>query len=677
MTFSNSTDLSRRAFIKRIALGSSLFCMSAQTFAETLASDSTDAEVVLRFAALSDVHLKSNRNVAEVDRFERAIQFMYDYSATQAYADFDAMLVAGDFSDHGFDDELAIFKDVMDKGIRPGTQTVLCMGNHEFISGNKKRWEEIFERDSNKVYDVKGYRFIALSPDKGSNRNGDFQYALKWYQEALDDAMASSDDKPVFTFQHYHVTPTVYGSRGEDCWGIADLYPILSNYPRVINFSGHSHYPINDPRSAWQGGFTAFGTGTLSYFEMGGEGGKYNKFPPGCNKAAQMYMVEVRRDNSVVLKPYDLITNSFFDVVYYVKSPNDPSPALYTDERYQTSAAPKWDDDASVDVLDVEFDAVKLRFPQATCPDVVHSYRVDLEKADSQIAQDDDIPSQYFWSQYYFKDCPKVMTTELDALDPATTYKAKIVALNPFFKESQEVLNASFTTAEEDGTVDRNAPTPQANFIDVRFEKDGAQNLARFNNQEPKNIEVFGDPKVVAEPLLNGAYVGIFNGKDDRVKIQCNDDDYRRLRRATINAKFYFEEYPKGCDDIFANTENAGVCLELNGPKKEIQFWACVNGRYEIIAAPIEPKRYHDVYGVYDGQESRLYVDGKLVASRKVRGRLTHPSGSSTQAFCVGSDIAANGDGSSYFTGRIARARLYAWALSESQVQNLTKQSEE
>ena len=64
---------------------------------------------------------------------------------------------------------------------------------------------------------------------------------------------------------HHAVKGTVYGS---ELWYTNDLDGILEEYEQVVHFSGHSHFPINDPRSIWQGDFTALNTGTLSYAEM-------------------------------------------------------------------------------------------------------------------------------------------------------------------------------------------------------------------------------------------------------------------------------------------------------------------------------------------------------------------------------------------------------------------------
>ncbi|MBR5758422.1 MAG: metallophosphoesterase, partial [Thermoguttaceae bacterium] len=141
------TNLTRRSFLTRTLGGASLLCVPSAIFAKyEEEADAASNEVVLRFSALSDVHFKKNRDCKEADRFQRSMKFMYDYSSQQPYKNFDAMLVAGDKSDHGWDEELLFFKEVMDEGIKEGTTTILCMGNHEFIAGNKKRWEEIFER---------------------------------------------------------------------------------------------------------------------------------------------------------------------------------------------------------------------------------------------------------------------------------------------------------------------------------------------------------------------------------------------------------------------------------------------------------------------------------------------------------------------------------------------------
>ncbi|MCF0233667.1 MAG: hypothetical protein HUK22_01660, partial [Thermoguttaceae bacterium] len=462
-------------------------------------------------------------------------------------------------------------------------------------------------------------------------------------------AEAADPKKPIFVLQHYHVTPTVYGSRGEDNWGIDDLFETFQKHPRVVDFSGHSHYPINDPRSVWQGRFSAFGTGTLSYFEMGAEGGKYNKFPAGYNQAAQFYVVEVRKDNSVVLKPYDLITDSFFDVVYYVPQPGAVETYAYTDERYKTSEKPVWNADAAPTVSDIDSNGATLTFPQAACKDVVHSYRVEIERKTGKGVWEA-FGAEYFWSEYYFRNVPKTMRCELGTLEGSGEYRAKIIALNPFFKESEKTLVAEFATPPDPmETVDKNAPAPDANVLDVQFDGDKVVNVPKNGLKTQKSIEIIGAPKI-------GGAAAAFDGEDDFLKVKFESRDYARLRRGSFAVRFKFDAFPKSASDVFANTEGRGVAMELNPKTKELEFWASVNGKYQKISAPVKPGEWIDAFGTFDGEAVVLYINGKEAARTKAPGALTHPTDSVVQAFCIGCDIAPGGVGSYFFKGEVARA---------------------
>jgi hypothetical protein len=82
----------------------------------------------------------------------------------------------------------------------------------------------------------------------------------------------------------------VYGSIN---WGEDDIIAILNDYPQVIDFSGHSHAPINDPRSIHQKYITSLNTGSLSYFELDEFDLMYGTVPPDAKQCAQFYIVEV------------------------------------------------------------------------------------------------------------------------------------------------------------------------------------------------------------------------------------------------------------------------------------------------------------------------------------------------------------------------------------------------
>ncbi len=670
-----SNVLNRRNFMRTGAASAfSLLCVPSVVMSSIEArADELGSDVLLRCCVMSDVHFNGSENAAEVARFRRAMQFMYEYSAQQPYANFDALVVVGDMSNHGNEAELELFKKTMDEETKPGTRTLLCMGNHEFYGGNQAFWRQKFGVEPNARYDVNGFQFIAVSPEKGTMQDGDYLYALDWFQRELDAACKEAPEKPVFVFQHYPVSPTVYGGRGHDDWGLEDLFETLQRHPQVVDFSGHTHYPINDPRCAWQGCFSAFGTGTLSYLCHGGEGGKYEKYPADSSNCGQFYVMEVRRDNSVTLKPYDLVTNSFFDVAYFVAKPGDIDSYVYTDARYTRSAKPRWSDDAEIKLLEVDEYGAFCEVPQATCPDLVHSYAFDLERFDEKTNAWEKEATQYFWSQYFQRNPPERLKLELTNLEPNSNYRALVRATNPFLRDGDQRLKVEFRTKEEpDVAPDRDAVAPSANFLNLSVVDGELRDAPKYDRKVFKADKI-GNVKIEDDATLKRP-VACFDGSGaGYYKIQCDGTDYRKLRRGTIAATFCADGSRKSAvGAVFGNTELRGIELSVNYAERTVNFWVSVNGRYRVLSAPIKFDEYVDVFGTYDGSVAKLYVDGKEVAREEAKGTIAHPTDPVVQAFCYGCDIAPGGKGSDFFTGKIARGRVYTWALTAEQVAALT-----
>ncbi|MBQ9812440.1 MAG: metallophosphoesterase [Thermoguttaceae bacterium] len=671
------TDRSRRRFMQLGALSaaSTLFVPRDvfATYEETTESEGND--VVLRCCVMSDVHFNGNPESKETERFKRAIRFMYDYCSEQAYKNFDALVVVGDMSNHGTEPELTLFKKTMDEAVKPGTQKFLCMGNHEFYGGNQEYWQSVFGVEPNRRYEANGYRFIALSPEKGTMKDGDYLYVVDYLEKELKEAVAADPDKPIFVFQHYPVSPTVYGGRGYDDWGAEDLFDTLQKYPRVVNFSGHTHYPINDPRCAWQGCFSAFGTGTLSYICHGHEGRKFQDYLPDDGKYAQFYILEVRRDNSVTLKPYDLTTNSFFDLVYFVARPGAVADYVYTDQRYFNSARPTWREETTptVDVKD-SYSAV-VEFKQAYCKDVCVGYRVDLERKNAKKPDWESAGAHYFWSEYYLRDMPETARGTISDLDGGYDYRGSITALNPFMRESDETLPVEFKTPVDPGEPDdKDAPRPNANFIDVRV-VDGKVVNAPVNSWDKQLVlETHGESKIAEDAAL-GSVMAFADGKG-YYKVPTTKEDLKKLRRATIAAKFMIDPTSTATDPtIFSSTQLGGLGLSYSAEEKKAQLWVAVNGGYVVLRAPIELGKYYEAYGTYDGKAVVFYIDGKEVARQEAVGILTHTQNDAARGFVVGGDISERGDCEAPMKGTVVYARVYTWGLKPEQVANLCKEN--
>ena len=389
-----------------------------------------DFSPVLRFMVVSDVHYK-NEHSAERERMEKAIKTAYELSDGEKYSKLDALYVVGDFANNGSPEQMRAFKKTLDENVREGTEITLSLASHEYgyngEQGALERFSEIFamEPDTHKV--INGYHFISITSTKGCHFD---EAKQEWAARELKKAAEASPKKPIFFFQHPHISGTVYGSIN---WGEDELTAILMNYPQVIDFSGHSHAPINDPRSIHQKHFTSLGTGTLSYFELDEFDKIYGTVPPRANIAAQMLIVEADARNRVRIYPYDLITSNFFPYTWKIDSAWDPSSFLYTDKRYKTDVAPHFGENARVRISDIipggftaEFDCAEID------EDYVDDYNVYVKKSDGTIVRNSTV-----WSEYYFYDMPKVLSVSFSGLDEGENYTVEIYA-NSFWKTCTE-----------------------------------------------------------------------------------------------------------------------------------------------------------------------------------------------------------------------------------------------
>ncbi len=393
---------------------------------------------VLRFIALSDVHYKNEPSV-ERDRMAAAIKLGYAFSENhESYQKLDALYVVGDFTDRGTEEQMTAFHDTL-KAVRQKTEVTITLASHEYSFGEEaalQRFTQIFnmEYDTHKV--INGFHFIALTTTKGCGMS---DQKIEWARKELDKASSDAPGKPIFFFQHPHISDTVYGSIN---WGDDVLYALLMNYPQIIDFSGHSHAPINDPRSIHQKHFTSLGTGSLSYFELDEFDKIYGTVPPKGEQCAQMLIVEADAAGRVRVYPYDILTENCFPFIWEIDEPGNPSSFLYTDARYKTTAAPYFEKEAAITAEDADSDSIDIVFPQAkTETDYVNSYDVTLTKA----ATGQIVRQVSFWSEYYFYHMPKTLSYSFTELEPKTAYIVSVRA-NSFWKTSCEPLTMEIST---------------------------------------------------------------------------------------------------------------------------------------------------------------------------------------------------------------------------------------
>lgn len=177
--------------------------------------------------------------------------------------------------------------------------TLLIMGNHDYYlrAGSRESKRRLFERETGQSpyvhCIVNGYRFIGASPDCGSMRKG-YGKVLPWLKRQIAVAESDGTAKPYFVITHNSPRNTVYGSAE---WGDESLEGVFDGHPRLVNFAGHTHYSPFDDRIIWRGGFTAAGTGSVSYTEL--EKGKINgSVPPDAHTAPVGWVLDFDGDKA-------------------------------------------------------------------------------------------------------------------------------------------------------------------------------------------------------------------------------------------------------------------------------------------------------------------------------------------------------------------------------------------
>lgn len=397
----------------------------------------------MRFMVVSDVHYKDEPSV-ERERFAAAIRRAYALAkASAAHPTLDALFVVGDFADRGSEAQMQAFRETLDAEILPGTQVILSVASHEYnennggVKGANEKLARIFGTLPDRHEVIGGFHCISVSPSDGCRFRLEKQL---WVKQELARAAADDPKKPIFFFQHPHITDTVYGSIN---WGEDDLTAILMNYPQIINFSGHSHAPINDPRSIHQQYFTSLGTGTLSYFELDEFDKVYGTVPPCAHDAAQMLLVEVDAENRVRIYPYDVLTDNPFPYVWKIDEPSNPASFVYTKARYQTAVKPAFPANADVQATGAAPTAVTLDFAQAQIEeDYVNDYWITIRNAGTgEIAKQLSI-----WSEYYFYHMPARLQIRVEDLLPGCDYTVSIRARGFWNNASDNTLDGAFST---------------------------------------------------------------------------------------------------------------------------------------------------------------------------------------------------------------------------------------
>ena len=370
---------------------------------------------VLRFAVCSDLHI-TEANDEHVQRLQRLIQTVYALAwQDKTYRDVDAFLFAGDLTNEGTPEQFRAFWEAVQAERKPQTKVIgVVAKNHDNWekgrSGEKtglRHYRTITGLSPNTHIALRGIHFIGISTCDAKGR----YYSIRqkrWLRKALRQAAKANPDAPIFVMQHEHVRETVYGSSRFDGWGNNYFKSILRRYPQVIHFSGHSHYPLNDPRSISQIDFTAVGTGALSYAEFT-VGDERTVHPDRAETIAQGWIVEVDAKKRVRLQGFDFLSAARL-CSYTLAPPFEKGRFPLTEERKKARSRPPRFPYGAVLRLRQEEDDLIISVPAAESADgfPVFLYRAEIRDVNGRA-----LSSTYVLHEYWFQSDTNVYTLSL------------------------------------------------------------------------------------------------------------------------------------------------------------------------------------------------------------------------------------------------------------------------
>ncbi|MBR3751270.1 MAG: metallophosphoesterase [Clostridia bacterium] len=404
-------------------------------------------DTVLRFAAFADAHFSVANKDTVPARFEGAMKAFYamaDDDKTHPFID--AVAFVGDFVDTGYSDNYELFTDCLNKTLRDDTKVLACLGNHEYYL-NKDMTDLINNGikilDSHDAADImtkylgaeldtsvsiNGFRFI-LSSLRYDIRNGKYWNDvenLDWLASELEKAAKEDTKRPIFTFAHVTFDKTIAKAVHNQYFfdhGFGAVYDIYKKYPQIINLTGHDHYPLNLENAIHQRDFTVLTAGHLQKGSVGVLDGTCG------TESSQCVLVEVKKDYSVTVRPYDALNHCFMDKTWEIAEPSNKDSFIYTDERniYKDFLL----NDADVSVLNVDT-GVEVSVKQITQDPNVIYYKV------SAVLGDEEVKKVLIPSKVWLKEVPDSVKTRLE-LEAGVEYTLNITAVDSFDNRSNTV----------------------------------------------------------------------------------------------------------------------------------------------------------------------------------------------------------------------------------------------
>ncbi len=348
------------------------------------------SDIVFSLGALSDIHI-SNGYGSEA-KFTSALAQLRDMSAQSDPDGLDAIMFVGDLINTNSTSQAESFKNLYESVLNHDEIPMLYIpGNHDIGDPLKSVLDDSWfstevDPDMRAGYQARHYvvdstHVIGMLPKQFSPMGYD-PIATHWLDTTLTSITTKDPGKYVMVITHPMIYNTCYGSLLGPYWYTDNLTGVLEKYPQVIAFGGHLHFPLNDPRSIWQGSFTSMGCGSTSYMAI--EDGKYEDMKSAtvmkdAGEFSQGLLLQFDRSGNVRIHRMDFYHNTTIDKPWEISYPREDKGHLDSYSHTARRAA-----NTPPVLSDIEFiqgvDSDSLRFAAGTDDEFVHHYVISIKK---------------------------------------------------------------------------------------------------------------------------------------------------------------------------------------------------------------------------------------------------------------------------------------------------------
>lgn len=442
-----------------------------------------ESKIALSLAAISDVHIESSSD-AYANKFTAALNQLKAKAAESDANGIDGVLVVGDLIQRAEITMAQNFKALYEDVFKPTeVPMIYTIGNHDM--NPKYDWtpstvaqsvamantfgDEYFKTDIDNTmrnnYEARhcvigGYHILAVTP------NGDqpITYSpnvITWLDQQLDAITKTDPNRYVIVLTHPMIYNTIYGSLlGEDggvwtstlpnYWATRVLTGVLEKYPQVVSFHGHLHFPINDPRSLWQGKWTALGCGSTRYMAIEPAGWEGISSTPtvmnDANNFSQGYLVQFDVNGNMRIVKMDFFNNGTIGEPYVMQYPDAAGANLAKYNNVTRKAANQAPTMSTIEAKDVkDNEAASVTFAAGKDDEFVHHYVITLSKGGNVVATKKILADFYLHPNT--SEMKSSWTYGFGTLSESGQYTVTVVAVDSWDAESAPV-SATFNCGD-------------------------------------------------------------------------------------------------------------------------------------------------------------------------------------------------------------------------------------